>query len=260
MKRLTQATGILEDMVLLNFRTDAEVLRRLLPQPFEPRLVDGFGLVGILLFRMRDLECETTMGLPSPPSEHVLYRIAVSWQQGARTHHGMYILRHEVNAKLPIQQRRRGLFPVAGRPVRWIRRPWAGSFEWTIKTKNRLRLKVGGKFSKKFPGESVFESLDNASDFFARERSVVAPRYQKSIFTSTHFLPLHWSIKPLHIHTLQTDFSQLENLFPKGMIFFDSGLIWPQMPCRWQKGHEILASRPFIDDLLSASRPSAVPE
>ncbi len=258
MKRLAQATGILEDTILLNFRTDVEVVKRLLPSPFEPRLVDGFGLVGILLFKMRDLECERNIGLPTFSSEHVLYRIAVTWQQGGRRYHGMYILRHEVNTRLPIRQTRRGLFPLAAIPVTWRRMPWSGSFEWTLKNRNRLRLEIGARLSRKFPVESVFESLEAASDFFARERAAVAPRYQKTVFANTHFLPLNWSLKPLHIHQLKTDFSQLENLFPKGSIFFDSGLIWLQMPCRWQEGPEILASRPFLEDHLPSPRPSSI--
>lgn len=251
MKRLARATGMLEDTVLLNYRTDAEVLRRLLPEPFEPRLVDGYGLMGVLMYRLRDLECERSMGLPSPPSEHVLYRIAVSWQQGGRRYHGMYVLRHEVNTRLPIQHRRRGIFPVIARPVRWHRRPWRGSFEWSLRTRNRVRLRLGARLSKHFPRESVFEDLDHAADFFGRERAAVAPRYQRQVFSCTHFLPLEWTVKPLHIHRLKTDFSQLENTFPKDRIFFDSGLYWAQLPCRWQEGREILAPRPFQEDMLS---------
>ena len=253
MKRLAQATGVLENTVLLNFRTDAELLRRLLPEPFEPRLVDGFGLISILMFRMRDLACETDRGLPSPPSEHVLYRIAVTWQQGTRTYHGMYILRHEVNSRLPIRQRRRGLFPVIGQPVRWGKSPWKGSFEWTLRNNRRLRLRVGAKIARSFSGGSVFDSLEHASEFFSRERAAIAPRYQKSVFANTHFLPLAWGVKPLHVHRLKTDFDHLENIFPAGKIVYDSALIWPEMPCRWQEGLEILAPRPF--DSLVLNRP-----
>lgn len=245
MKRLAQATGILEDTVLLNFRTDPNVLKRLLPAPFVPRLVDGYGLVGILMFKMRDLACETNMGLPSPPSDHVLYRVAVSWQQGTRTHHGMYLLRHEVNTRLPVRQRKRGLFPVAAQPVRWHKAPEAGKFEWSLQTRNRTRLKVQARLAAYFPPGSVFDSLDQASVFFQKERAAIAPRFQKSVFANTRFLPLNWAVKPLFIESLQTDMDQLGNLFPKGHIFFDSGLIWPQIPCKWQEGHEIVSSRPF---------------
>ncbi len=244
MKRLARATGVLENTVLLNFRTDAEVLRRLLPSPFEPRLVDGYGLVGILLFTMKDLSCEKTMGF-SPPSDHVLYRIAVSWKKGGRTFHGMYLLRHEVNTRLPVRQRRRGLFPVAGIPVRWHKVSDSGSIEWTLKNKTNTKLHVKAKISSSFSGGSVFRSLEEASDFFAAERAAIAPRFQKSIFSNTHFLPLTWPVKALFVQKLTTDVDQVENLFPKGQIFFDSGLIWSKIPCKWQEGHEIISARPI---------------
>lgn len=251
MKRLAQATGVLENTVLLNFRTDAEVLRRLLPSPFEPRLVDGYGMVGILLFTMKNLTCETTMGLPSPPSDHVLYRIAVSWNHGGRTYHGMYLLRHEVNTRLPVRQRRRGLFPVAGQPVRWHKEPGSQQFEWTLKSKTKTKLQISASVSSSFSSGSVFSSLEEASDFFAQERAAIAPRFQKSIFSNTHFLPLTWPVKPLFVEKLTTDIAQLQNLFPKGQIFFDSGLIWPKIPCKWQEGREILASRPIAIPSIS---------
>lgn len=260
MKRLAQATGVLENTVLLNFRTDAEVLRRLLPSPFEPRLVDGYGLVGILLFTMKDLTCETTMGFPSPPSDHVLYRIAVSWKQGGRTFHGMYLLRHEVNTRLPVRQRRRGLFPVAGIPVRWHKGSVSSSIEWTLKNKAKTKLHMKAKISSSFSGGSVFRSLEEASDFFATERAAIAPRFQKSIFSNTHFLPLQWPVQPLFVQKLTTDVDQLHNLFPQGQIFFDSGLIWPKIPCKWQEGHEILSTRPILLPSISGITADPVKE
>lgn len=260
MKRLAQATGVLENTVLLNFRTDAEVLRRLLPSPFEPRLVDGYGMVGILLFTMKDLTCETTMGFPSPPSDHVLYRIAVSWKQGGRTFHGMYLLRHEVNTRLPVRQRRRGLFPVVGIPVRWHKVSDSGSIEWTLKSKTKTKLHIKAKLSSCFSGGSVFGSLEEASDFFATERAAIAPRFQKSIFSNTHFLPLKWPVQPLFVNHLTTDVDQLQNLFPAGQIFFDSGLIWPKVPCKWQQGREILSSRPIFLPAVSGITANPVKE
>lgn len=245
MKRLTQATGILEDAVLLNFRTDIHVLNRILPPPFVPRLVDGYGLVGILMFKMRDLACEKNLGLPSPPSDHVLYRVAVSWQHGMRTHHGMYLLRHEVNTRLNVRQRRKGLFPVAASPIRWHKTPGSEMFGWTLNTHNQTRLKVRARLATAFPPGSVFDTLDQASLFFQKERAAIAPRFQQSIFAHTRFLPLNWKVKPLFIEALHTDMDQLGSLFPKEQIYFDSGLIWPRILCKWQKGHEIVSSRPF---------------
>ncbi len=251
MKRLAQATGVLENTVMLNFRTDVEVLKRILPFPFDPRLVDGFGLVSILLFRMKDLYCETNIGWPSLPSDHVLYRISVSFNHGGRRQSGMYILRHEVNTRLPLRQRRRGLFPLAGSPVRWNKNPWKDQFEWTLKSGSRTKLQVKARPGRSFSGGSLFQNLEEAADFFSHERFVLAPRYQQSIFSSTHFLPLSWEVKPLQVLRLKTDFKQLANLFPSDRIFYDSGLMWPQMPCKWQKSGDIIVPRPFGQLILN---------
>ena len=45
--------GLIERRILLNYRVDADVLARLLPSPFEPQLVDGCGVAGVCLIRLR---------------------------------------------------------------------------------------------------------------------------------------------------------------------------------------------------------------
>src|SRR5262249_18811416 len=44
--------GIIERRMLMNFRCAPEVLARLLPSPFRPKLVHGWGMVGICLIRL----------------------------------------------------------------------------------------------------------------------------------------------------------------------------------------------------------------
>ena len=41
--------GIIDRRILVNFRVDADVLARMLPKPFRPKLVHGMGMAGVCL-------------------------------------------------------------------------------------------------------------------------------------------------------------------------------------------------------------------
>ena len=45
--------GIIDRRILVNFRVGAAVLTRLLPAPFRPKLVNGAGMAGVCLIRLR---------------------------------------------------------------------------------------------------------------------------------------------------------------------------------------------------------------
>jgi len=51
--RIPVIQGVIERRILANFRIDAEVLARVLPAPFRPKLVAGYGVGGICLIRLR---------------------------------------------------------------------------------------------------------------------------------------------------------------------------------------------------------------
>src|SRR5689334_11593045 len=47
--------GVIDRRILLNYRVDSKVLARLLPPPFRPKLVGGYGIVGACLIRLSHL-------------------------------------------------------------------------------------------------------------------------------------------------------------------------------------------------------------
>ncbi len=44
--------GVIERRMLLNFRCDPATVAKLVPEPFRPKLVDGFAMAGICLIRL----------------------------------------------------------------------------------------------------------------------------------------------------------------------------------------------------------------
>lgn len=90
--------GIIERRVLLNYRIDPDVLRRVLPSPFKPKLYAGYGVGGVCMIRFSQLR---PRWVPSPlglKSENAAHRIAVQWVQDGEQREGVFIPRRDTNS------------------------------------------------------------------------------------------------------------------------------------------------------------------
>lgn len=79
--------------ILVNYRVDAEALASILPSPFRPALVQGYGIAGICLIR---LAATRPAGLPmalGTTSESAAHRVAVEWDTEEGLVCGVYVPR-----------------------------------------------------------------------------------------------------------------------------------------------------------------------
>ena len=51
--RIPVIRGVIERRILVNYRVDPDVLARVLPEPFRPKLFGGVGMAGICLIRLK---------------------------------------------------------------------------------------------------------------------------------------------------------------------------------------------------------------
>jgi hypothetical protein len=75
--RIPALRGIIARRLLVNYRVDPDALNQALPPPFEPLLIDGYGVAGICLIRLTQIK---PVGPPGPwgfSSEGGAHRIAV---------------------------------------------------------------------------------------------------------------------------------------------------------------------------------------
>ena len=47
--------GLIDRRILINYRVAPEVVKKILPAPFEPLVFNGFTIVGICLIRLRNI-------------------------------------------------------------------------------------------------------------------------------------------------------------------------------------------------------------
>ena len=92
--------GIIERRILVNFRVDPDALKRVLPEPFRPKLIGGVGMAGICLIRLKHIRPNFLPAFVGISSENAAHRIAVQWESGGRTQEGVYVLRRDTSSRL----------------------------------------------------------------------------------------------------------------------------------------------------------------
>ena len=53
--RIPVIRGLIDRRILVNFRVDPDVLTRILPAPFRPKLIHGAGMAGVCLIRLKKI-------------------------------------------------------------------------------------------------------------------------------------------------------------------------------------------------------------
>ena len=91
--------GIIERRILVNYRVAPDLLARRLPAPFRPRLVHGFGMVGICLIRLCEVRPALVPAWLGVRSENAAHRAAVEWDEEGVTRQGVYIRRRDTSSR-----------------------------------------------------------------------------------------------------------------------------------------------------------------
>ena len=89
--RIPTIQGLIDRRVLVNFRVDPDVLSRVVPSPFRPQTVNGFGVAGICLIRLKHIRPRILPSFLGISSENAAHRIAVEWDSNGVTKTGVYI-------------------------------------------------------------------------------------------------------------------------------------------------------------------------
>src|SRR5689334_24435689 len=97
--RVPTLRGVIARRILVNYRVDPDVLQKLLPPPFQPKLIAGMGMAGICLIRLTHLRPPLLPGIVGVTSENAAHRIAVRWHDATGWHEGVYIPRRDTASR-----------------------------------------------------------------------------------------------------------------------------------------------------------------
>ena len=226
--------GTIRRRLLVNFRVTPDVLVSILPPPFEPRLVRGWGMAGICLIGLSDLRPQ---GLPSRVglrTENVAHRIAVEWNTESGRRQGVYIPRRDTNSLLTRALGGR-FFPGIHHRGFFSITEDCGMISVRMRSADGVTdVFVRGRVGQQLTEGSVFESLTEASKFFEVGSLGFSPSANFDRFQGLELVADRWQVDPLQIEAVESSFFRNTDLFASNSVEFDSALVMRGIPCRWR--------------------------
>jgi hypothetical protein len=234
---ITKLEGTIARRILLNYWLEPEVARRLVPEPFQVVIRNGFAVAGICLLRLQDLR---PAGLPQATgltSENMAHRIAVRYpaeEDGARVmREGVYIWRRDTGSALAT---RLGglLFPGTFRDAEF-RVVDEEELRFEVFTEDGaadLRLRAVPAVEWKWT--LLFSRLADVCGFFQRADCGFHTTLRGDKLEGQRLLQQRWEMAPLAVSELHAAYYQNEARFPQGSVGFDSAVIMRGIPHYWQ--------------------------
>ena len=229
MSRVPAMVGTIDRRLLINYRVDAEVLRRILPAPFRPQLVGGVGVAGICMIRLADLR---PAGIP---------RAIGLTSENAAHRRGVLIPRRDSASRLTVLVGGR-LFPGEHHRARFQVHETDRRYDVAFTSLDATaHVAVVAELAADLTPGSIFETLAEASTFFED-----APLGYSATGRAGRFegLELHcsgWRVHPLRVEHAESSFFEDRSLFPPGAIEFDSALVMSDIPATWRARDELNA-------------------
>jgi len=229
--KIPKIKGIIDRRILINYQVDKEALINYLPKPFKPKLVNGKGIAGICLIRLKEIRPK---GLPSfigISSENGAHRIAVQWTENGITKEGVYIPRRDTSSRLN-SLAGGTIFPGIHHLAEFKVEESNGKYEVSFVSEDNASLSIIAKETDTWNDESVFENLSCLSDFF-EEGSVGYSPSKENECDGLELKTDNWKVSLLEVEDVTSSFFEDESIFPKGSVKFDNALLMKDIEHEW---------------------------
>ena len=233
--RLPVLRGIIERRILANYHIDPDVMARFLPEPFRPKLANGFAIGGICLIRLREMRPRFVRLPFGIKSENAAHRIAVEWNRGRSRPSGVFIPRRDTDSWWNVLAggtvfpgvQHHALFKVAESDNR---------FRVSLRSDDGFsNLHVCGRVGRRLPSSSVFSSVEEASRFFESGALGYSATPTPGRFDGMELRCKTWQVEPLEIDRVESSFFDDESIFPPGSAEFDSALLMTEIDHQWHR-------------------------
>jgi hypothetical protein len=237
--RIPVLQGVIDRRILVNFAVDAHVLARVVPPPFRPKVVRDTGIAGICLIRLRSIRPRFAPSFLGIASENAAHRIAVEWDEQGRLRSGVFIPRRDTSSKVNSFAGGR-LFPGEHYHARFDVKEDGHSFRVAFESDDGVtRLSFSGQRGRGLPADSVFRSMEEASQFFKQGSLGYSARKEPGTYDGLELKTLEWEMEPLVATHVESSFFADRNRFPEGSVRFDSALVMRNVPHEWH-GRDVL--------------------
>ncbi len=222
--------GIIDRRILINYQVEKEVLEQYLPEPFMPKLVNGKGIAGICLIRLKEVRPK---GFPKSigiASENGAHRIAVQWYENDVLKEGVYIPRRDTSSKINALAGGR-VFPGVHHLAEFKIKEEGSNYEVAFVSEDQTSLSIKASETDQWNDTSVFKNIQEVSDFF--ENGAVGYSPDGDCYEGLELKAYNWKVSLLEVTSVQSSFFNNTAIFPKGTVTFDNALLMKNIEHEW---------------------------
>jgi len=222
--------GIIDRRILINFTVNPDIISRIIPEPFRPKLYQGKAIVGICLIRLKKIRPKGLPSLISLSSENGAHRIAVKWVEKGELREGVFIPRRDTSSKINSFVGGK-IFPGRHYHADLNVIETNGHYGVAFRSTDGTTIEINAYKTNHFDPNSIFKTIENASEFFQRGAVGYSPSGKK--FEGLELKTYNWKVEPLTVSKIQSSFFEDETVFPKGSIHFDNALLMTKVEHEW---------------------------
>ncbi len=231
--RIPVIRGLIDRRILVNYRVKPDVLARLLPAPFRPKLIKGLGMAGVCLIRLKHVRPNFLPAFLGLSSENAAHRIAVEWNDDEGTKEGVFVPRRDTSSKINTLLGGR-LFPGMHSHANFQVHEHDNHLRFELTSDDQqTHLLVEGQAAEKLPRNSAFASLAEASSFFERGSLGYSVTAKPGQFDGLELRSFNWLVRPLNVTNVKSSFFENQQLFPPGSVEFDCALLMQGIDHEW---------------------------
>ena len=231
--------GLIDRRVLVNFRVDLKVLSQICPSPFRPQAVNGFGIAGICLIRLKHIRPIFLPSFVGISSENAAHRIAVEWDENGEIQSGVYIPRRDSTSFLNVLTGGR-IFPGVHHRARFDVRETKNEFQIRMDSLDgKAHVNLDCVVTNELPSDSVFSSVAHCSQFFEAGSIGYSPTNSNTQFDALELRTVNWKVQPLAVNDVQSSFFDDCETFPAGSVAFDNALLMRGIDHEWHSRQPI---------------------
>jgi hypothetical protein len=235
-----QAT--MERRILVNYRVDPDVLVAVLPAPFRPALVHGYGVAGICLIRLGGIR---PAGLPAAlglTSENAAHRVAVEWDTPDGPVTGVYVPRRDTSSRLAALAGGR-VFPGWQHLARFDVKEHDGRHLVQLQSRDgSVRVLVSAHVAPGVMPGSIFATVEEASRFFRCAPIGYAATPSEGVFDGVELGTDGWDLASLHVDEAVSSFFDDPAQFPTGSANLDSAFLMGGLATTWHPQPKLVAT------------------
>lgn len=233
--RIPTITGTIKRRFLINYRIDPDVLARILPPPFKPKLHNGYAIGGVCLIRLEKIRPEI---LPLPcgmSSENAAHRFAVTWDDKE----GVYIPRRDSDS-LMNQVAGGRLFPGVHHAASFEINESDADFDFSMKSDDeKVHVAFSGSQSETFPEESCFSSLEESSKFFEAGSLGYSDTKGGKIYDGLSLVTNEWAVSSFDMKEVFSSYFADKSIFPEGSVEYDHALFMLDIRHKWRQEDDL---------------------